>query len=257
MPDVIRQAILDWYVFLSSLSAQVTTRTQTLDQIVRIPLVTAVLLGLTGAAAPCQLTTSVGALTVLGRSNAGRPRWRGVLAYLAGKSLVYTALGLLAVAVGASLSQVSIPVFVATRKALGPLMVVVGLALVGVLRLHWAPGHAIVSRLRGAARPRADGAPFLLGVAFGFSFCPTLFTLFFGLLIPLALSRPDGLLYPALFALGTALPLLLALGLLALGGGSLRRSTGRIGRAQRVLAPLGGLLLVLAGLHDTLIYWLL
>ncbi len=61
MPDVIRQAILDWYVFLSSLSAHATARTQVLDQIVRIPLVTALLLGLTGAAAPCQLTTSVGA----------------------------------------------------------------------------------------------------------------------------------------------------------------------------------------------------
>ncbi len=166
-------------------------------------------------------------------------------------------MGLLAVAIGASLSQMSIPVFVAARKALGPPMVVAGLALTGVLRLRWVPGYEVASRLRRAARRRTDGAPFLLGVTFGFSFCPTLFALFFGLLIPLALSRPDGLVYPALFAFGTALPLLFTLGLLWLGGGSLRRYSGRIGRTQRVVTVLGGLLLVLAGLHDTLVYWLL
>jgi cytochrome c-type biogenesis protein len=193
--------------------------------------VTALLLGLAGAAAPCQLTTSVGALAVLGRGDVGRPRWRGMVGYLAGKSLVYTVSGPFAVAVGASLSQVSIPVFVAARKALGPLMVIVGVAVAGVLHLRWAPGHAIVSRLRPVARRRVDGVPFVLGVAFGFSFCLTLFALFFGLLIPLVLLRPDGLLYPALFALGTALPLVLALGLLSRGGGSLRRYTGQIGRA--------------------------
>lgn len=257
MSEVIRQAILDWYVFLSSFSGQVTARTLAFDQMVGIPLVTAVLLGLTGAAAPCQLTTSLGAFAVLGRSQPERGRWRGVVAYLSGKALVYTALGLLALAVGAGLSHVSIPVFVAARKALGPLMVVVGLLLAGVLRLHWAPGFKAASRLQGVVRRRADGSPFLLGVAFGFSFCPTLFGLFFGFLIPLALSRPDGVLYPALFALGTALPLLLALGLLSLGGGSLRRYTGQIGRGQRVLAVAGGLLLVVVGLHDTAVYWLL
>lgn len=74
----------------------------------------------------------------------------------------------------------------------------------------------------------------------GFSFCPTRFASFFGLLVPLALACSDRLRYPALFALGTALPLLLAFGLLVLGGGSLRRYTGHI-----------------AGLHDTPIYWLL
>lgn len=257
MPDAVRDALLDWYAFLGSLSAWATTGINGLDRQVGIPLVSALLLGLIGAAAPCQLTTSVGALAVLGRTSPGRPRGRAVLAYLAGKSLVYTALGVLAVALGAGLSEVSIPVFVAARKALGPLMILVGLALGGALRFPRAPGYGPGLRLRQAARRRADGAPFLLGVAFGFSFCPTLFGLYFGVLIPLALARPDGLLYPALFALGTAAPLLLVLGLVSVGGGSLRRSAERLGRGQRVVAVLAGVLLVAAGLHDTAVYWLL
>ncbi|MBA3519260.1 MAG: sulfite exporter TauE/SafE family protein [Rhizobiales bacterium] len=254
---MLRDTILDWYVFMSSLSVQLTTDVLLLDQRVGIPLISALLLGFIGAAAPCQLTQSVGMVAVLGQTTAGRPRWRATLAYLAGKALVYTSLGVLAVVVGASLSELSIPVFVAARKVLGPLMIVVGLGMIGALRFTWVPGHPVALRLRQTLRHRAQGAPFLLGVAFGFAFCPTLFALFFGFLIPLALSRPDGVLYPALFALGTALPLLTILGLLTFAGGSLRRYARQIGRGQQVVAVLAGALLVIAGLHDTVLYWLI
>ncbi len=254
---MLRDVILDWYVFMSSLSARVTTDVLLLDQRVGIPVISAVLLGLLGAAAPCQLTQSVGMIAVLGRTEAGRPRWRATLSYLAGKALVYTSLGLLAVAVGASLSELSIPIFVAARKVLGPLMMVIGLGMIGVLRFSWAPGHGLAMRLRQTLRRRGEGTPFLLGVAFGFAFCPTLFALFFGLLIPLALSRPEGLVYPALFALGTALPLVTILSVLSIGGGSLRGYVQQVGHAQRVLAVLAGVVLVMVGLHDTLLYWLI
>lgn len=257
MLDSVRDVVLDWYTFLSSISASVTAEVSILDERVGIPLISALLLGLIGAAAPCQLTQSVGMLAILGRQNPEQPRWQSTLAYLAGKALVYTLLGLLAVALGASLSQSSIPVFVAARKALGPLMIVVGLTMVGALRLRWMPGYGVATKIRALARERRNGAPFLLGVAFGFSFCPTLFALFFGFLIPLAVSRPDGVLYPALFAVGTVLPLLIILALLSLGGGSMRGYARHIGRGQRVVAILAGVLLVVAGFHDTVVYWLL
>lgn len=257
MLDLLRDLALRWYVFLSSLSGWAIPAVQSAERSIGVPAVSALLLGVLGAAAPCQLTQSVGMLAILGRQEAGRPRWQAALAYLGGKALVYSGLGLLAVAIGAGLDQSSIPVFVAVRKALGPLMIVVGLTMLGVVRLRWAPGYALTTRLRTAARHRAVGAPFLLGIAFGFSFCPTLFALFFGFLIPLALARPDGVLYPALFGLGTALPLLTALVLLSLGGGSLQHTARRIGRAQRVAAVVAGALLLVLGLNDTVVYWLL
>lgn len=257
MLDVIRDGILRWYGFLSSLSAQIMPEVQAFDERIRIPLLTALILGVLGAAAPCQLTQSVAMLTILGRQSAGRSRWQAALAYVTGKAVVYTVLGVVAVALGAGLAEVSIPVFGVARKVIGPLMVVVGLAMMGVLRLRWAPGSAFALRLQEVVRRRAARAPFLIGVAFGFSFCPTLFALFFAFLIPLALSRPDGVLYPALFALGTALPLLLVLGLLSLGAESMQRVARQIGRGQRAIAVLAGVLLLIAGLHDTVVYWLL
>lgn len=257
MLEPLRDLALRWYSFTSTLSAGVTPAVQDLDARIGLPLVTALLLGILGAAAPCQLTQTVGMLTILGRRGDARARWRGVLAYLAGKTLVYTGLGLFAVLLGVGLAEVAIPVFVAARKALGPLMIVVGLAMVGVVRWSWLPGAGVAARVRAAARRRADGAPFLLGVAFGFSFCPTLFALFVGLLIPLALTRPDGVLYPALFALGTALPLLTVLGLMSLGGGAAQRYARSIGAGGQVAGLVAGALLIVVGLNDTVVYWLL
>jgi cytochrome c-type biogenesis protein len=101
------------------------------------------------------------------------------------------------------------------------------------------------------------GPHFLLGVAFGFAFCPTLLALFAGLLIPLALTRPDGVVYPAFFALGTALPLLAVLGLLSLSGESLRHYARPLGQGQQVVSVLAGVLLIALGLNDTVVYWLL
>ena len=101
---MLRDMILDWYVFMSSLSAKVTTDVLLLDRRIGISLVRALLLGLIGAAAPCQLTQSVGMVAVLGRTEAGRPRWRATLAYLAGKAMVYSGLGLLHMRERATLS---------------------------------------------------------------------------------------------------------------------------------------------------------
>jgi cytochrome c-type biogenesis protein len=257
MLDAVRDVALRWYSFTSSLSAGAMPTFQAVDARIGVPLITALLLGVLGAAAPCQLTQSVGMLTILGRQRAGRPCWQGALAYLAGKALVYSALGLLAVVLGSRLADVSIPVFITARKALGPLMIVVGLAMVGALHWSWAPGASVGARLRTLARQRAGGAPFLLGLAFGFAFCPTLFALFVGLLIPLALSRPDGVVYPALFALGTALPLLAVLGLVSLSGESLRHYARPIGHGQQIVSVLAGVLLIALGLNDTVVYWFL
>jgi len=92
-------------------------------------------------------------------------------------------------------------------------------------------------------------------MAFALAFCPTLFFLFFGLTIPLALASPGGIVVPALFALGTTIPLLIVLGALALGAHSSTGVTRALHRLQPRLNRFAGVILILAGLNDTIIYW--
>jgi cytochrome c biogenesis protein CcdA len=217
--------------------------------------VSAVLLGLIGALSPCQLTTGISALALIGRRPSPAVLVAGV-SYTAGKAIVYALIGLAFVLLGSAASSGAIPGFVLARKLLGPLMLVVGLVLIGLVRLRVPSG--IGDRIALYASDRLDATrpvgAFFLGAAFSVAFCPTLFVLFFGLLIPLALASPGGPVYPALFALGTTLPMLVVLGVLALG--SQRWSVaGALTRAQPFLTQLAGFVVVAAGVNDTIVYW--
>lgn len=98
---------------------------------------------------------------------------------------------------------------------------------------------------------------YLMGVAFAFTFCPTLFWLFFGLTIPLALASPGGLAFPGVFALGTTLPLLLFAGLIAAGGGNIRAFVQRAKQIDVWAQRLVGIVFVLIGINEVVLYWFL
>jgi hypothetical protein len=176
---------------------------------------------------------------------------------LAGKVTVYSLAGAAVVLAGLQLQAVSIPVVVAIRKALGPLMIVVGLVLVGL----WSPritlGLRLAERLQSGGKASGAGGAYLLGLAFSLAFCPTLFWLFFGLTVPVALKSTGGWSFPGLFALGSSLPLLVAAGLVTVGAGAMGKMLGSMRRLERPLRLVAGSILLVVGLHDTLLYWAL
>lgn len=217
------------------------------------PLLGAFLLGLLGALAPCQLSTNAAALSWFAPDAARGKFWARLGWFVLGKALVYLALAGVAAWVFGGQFTAPGAFFTGVRRVLGPLMLVLGFALLGLIRL---PGPALgTGRLGAWAEARGGGlGAFALGAAFGLAFCPTLFLLFFGLMLPTALASGLGLLFPALFALGTALPVLALLGLMGRGqtrGEALRRMRG----GGRWLNRLAGLTLALAGLYDTVVYW--
>lgn len=246
-----------WYSALSVFTRLYAEPIKGLSDGIGFGPLSAVLFGLIGALSPCQLTTGISALALIGRRPSPSILISG-LSYTAGKATVYALIGLAFVFLGSAASTGAIPGFVLARKLLGPLMLIVGLALIGWI--HFRVPLAIGDRIALYASGRLDATrppgAFLLGAAFSVAFCPTLFLLFFGLLIPLALASPGGPVYPALFALGTTLPMLLVLGALALG--SQRFSVaGALTRAQPVLTQIAGFVVLLAGLNDTVVYWII
>jgi len=247
----------NWYALLSTLNAAVAGPLTRLSDGLGVPMVSALLFGLLGATSPCQLTTGASALAYVARvAGDRRALAANALAYLLGKALVYTVVGVAVILAGQQLAQLSIPVIIVARKVLGPLMILLGLFLLGLVPLRFSPGHGLAAWLEARAGASAGGA-FLLGAAFAFAFCPTLFLLFFGLTIPLALGSPLGVAYPGVFALGTTLPLLGLAALLAVGRGASKRYLSTTRRFARWLRPAAAVVLVLAGLNDTFTYWFL
>lgn len=246
-----------WYILLSTLNAAVAGPLKAVADASGLPILSALLFGLMGATAPCQLTTNASALAYVARGASDRTYVaRSVGAYLTGKVLVYMILGIAVILAGRQLAQASIPIIVVVRKILGPIMILLGLYLLGLFSLRFCLGQGVANWFEARAGSGAKGA-FLLGTAFSLAFCPTLFLLFFGLTIPLALASPLGVIYPGLFALGTTLPLLAFTVLLAAGAGASKSFLAGARQVDRSLRLAAGVVLVLAGLNDTVTYWFL
>ena len=204
--ELIKALMREWYLLLSQLSGAFAVPVSNLADRLELPLLTVVLFGVVGAVSPCQLTTNLSAMAyVSSRLGEGRPL-REALAYISGKVLVYMTVGGAVILLGLQLQSAAVPVVIAARKALGPLMIVIGLGLLRVLRLHGSVGRSVSARLQARLPRKGAWGAFLLGVSFSFTFCPTLFWLFFGLMIPLALRSTAGLVFPGLFAVGTTPP---------------------------------------------------
>lgn len=245
-----------WYQVLNSLFLGLGAPLREIALAPGASLLGASLLGILGATSPCQLSTNASAIAYLGLSadQPGKRIARTTGAYIAGKILVFGLAGVLAVMLKEGLQSAAIPMVVVIRKALGPLMLLVGLAMLGVWRPRLALGHAFSLRLR----ERVAGGPlgaFLLGIAFSFAFCPTLGLLFFGYVIPMSIASSVGILYPAAFALGTTAPLILMSSVL--GFSSESWMADRLVRLNPWIGRAAGATFLLAGINDTLLYWFL
>ncbi|MFZ5815768.1 MAG: sulfite exporter TauE/SafE family protein [Bacillota bacterium] len=243
-----------WYTVLSQWSNLVGQPLQRLLGSQNIPGLSALLLGLLGGLAPCQVTANAGAIAyVTESSRRERPLWPTVGAFLLGKILVYGALGFLAAMLGWKLP---IPVMAALRKLTGPILILMGLSLLGWLRWRGPAGERVTEWLRERL-PRRGSPAFWLGVAFSLGFCPTMAMIFFGGLVPLVLQSQAGLILSIVFAVGTAVPVILWAAALSASREAGRRWVRKVRHADRYVRLAAALLFLLLGLNDLLLYWFL
>ena len=155
---------------------------------------------------PCPLASNLAALGLIARKADAPPEALSrALWYTLGRSLAYAALGwilslgVLKVWRVSWLLQRTMP-FVA-----GPLLVLLGLAMLGLVPLPslGLPGASEAgNRLLG----RGSAGAFGLGVLLALTFCPISAALFFGSLLPLAAGSALPLGVCAAFGVGSALP---------------------------------------------------
>ena len=212
---------------------------------------TAVWLGVLTSISPCPLASNVAAISFVGRHVAS-PR-RVVLAgiaYTLGRALTYVLVGVLVVSSILSIPSVSLFLQERMNQVLGPLLVVIGAIMLGWLRLpapSWRRGGALQER---AGRGGIGGAG-LLGMLFALSFCPVSAGLFFGGLIPLAIGADSRVLLPAVYGVGTGLPVVIFAVLIVLGAQWVGRAFRVLTTIDRTARPVTGIVFILAGLYLT------
>ena len=90
-----------------------------------------------------------------------------------------------------------------------------------------------------------------LGIVLALAFCPYSAVLFFGVLVPLAFKTRGGVGLPALFALGSGLPVLLFGTLLSLGVAGAAKWINSISRAEKYIRMAMAILFIVIGLFYT------
>ncbi len=212
----------------------------------------AIWLGILTSISPCPLATNIAAVSYIGRQ-VGSP-WRVVssgIAYSAGRMLTYAVLGAILVASIASASRVSDLLQSYASKALGPLLILVGMVLLNLINLRLPGLGARTWQERAAGGIWGAG---LLGLVFALTFCPVSAALFFGSLIPLSVKQNSSVAYPILYGLGTALPVLV-FGI-ALGVGARWVAVGlhRLTQIERWARYATGAVFIGVGIYLTLVY---
>lgn len=215
------------------------------------PVLTAFLLGLLTALSPCPLATNIAAVGYIGKDIENRKRifWNGLL-YTAGRIISYTALGIVLIAIlkeGSSMFGIQKTVGKWGELVLGPLLVAIGLFMLFGDKLN-LPKFGFKGNAEGLASKGGWGS-LLIGILFALAFCPTSGVFYFGMLIPMSASASAGYLLPAIFAVATAIPVLVIAWILAFSVQKIGSFYGKMKTVQKWLKIILGILFMGVGIY--------
>jgi cytochrome c-type biogenesis protein len=226
-----------------------------------VPVVAAFFIGLMMAISPCPLATNITAIAYISKhiDNSRHTLVVGLL-YSLGRVVTYVAIASVIVFFGLNIQLIALFLQKYGELLIGPLLIVIGILMLEILPIPGfggnSPWSGSMTRLSERLSKKGYAGSFLLGVLFSLSFCPFSAVLFFGMLIPLALSAGDAILIPAVFALATALPVIVFSLLLATSasqvGKMMKKVTGFEFWLQRAVA----VVFIVVGIYYTAIIYL-
>ncbi|MCD6269261.1 MAG: sulfite exporter TauE/SafE family protein [Deltaproteobacteria bacterium] len=206
-------------------------------------------LGILTAVSPCPLATNIAAISFIGRKAGEKEHVLGSgFLYALGRTLAYVALGSIITAGIMGSSAVSRFLQQYMNEALGPIMIVLGLILLG-----WIGSGASISIGAAALQEKAGRGGVIwalpVGVIFALSFCPVSAGLFFGGLLPLALQQQSVLVLPVIYGIGTALPVVVFAFIMAFASAYVGRAFNRLTQIECWVRCLTGTAFILAGIY--------
>ena len=218
------------------------------------PLLTAFLLGLMTAISPCPLATNITALAFISKDVENRRKvFVNGLLYTLGRALTYTTVGAI-ILFGASKFHVSRAVQANGEKWIGPLLIIIGIFMLGVIKLPGSSGK-LLQRLADKVKISNGWGALLLGIIFALAFCPYSGVLYFGMLMPLVLSQQEGLLLLPDFALATALPVIVLSYVLAFSLGGIGKFYNKIKTFEIWFRRIVAVLFIFTGIYFVWIYF--
>ena len=211
-------------------------------------------LGILTSISPCPLATNIAAISFLSkRITSPIFVFLAGLAYTLGRMFSYAILGILIVKSVLAVPESAQFLQKYVVKAMGPILILTGLVLLEIIKLKFS-GFTLSEKHRNALIEAGAPGAFMLGVFFALAFCPISAALFFGSLIPLALSHKMGITLLFIYGIGTGLPVLFFAVAIAIGVSSLNKWFSKLTVLELYMRKITGAIFILVGVYYTGIY---
>ncbi len=211
------------------------------------------LLGLQTSISPCPLTTNIAAISYISRKVS---RTRDVLLsgalYTLGRTLVYVLLTVLVLS-AMFFSGEAMTRFLATQihGYLGPLLILIGMMLLGLLSFNF--GGVQGDKMQKIADALGMWSALPLGAIFAMAFCPTSAATFLAT-IALASQFQSNIVFPSVFGIATAVPVLIFAGIIAFNAQLLGKAFSVLTKIDWWMRTVTGTLFILVGIWFSLKY---
>ena len=206
-------------------------------------------LGIVTAIHPCLMVLNISALALLGGQTGNL--WRSVarsMSYLTGRAFGYFAVSIVVKYGLFAVPTVALFLQNAIFRFIGPVLIVIGMVISGLLSLGRITAKAAQLSLRSVRLPFLRMA--FVGLLHTLAFCPASAGLYFGVLIPLAMNHASEILFSSIYGVGAGLPFVIIAFLSNAGLSFLSLKKG--GLVDVWLPRIGGVLLIGLGIYFSL-----
>jgi cytochrome c-type biogenesis protein len=216
---------------------------------------TAVWFGILTSVSPCPLATNISAISFIGRfvGNDRQVLLSGLL-YTVGRTAVYIVAGTLISAGILSSSELSLFLQKYLNEIMGPILILLGMVLLEMFGNAFSVNIVSTEKLQKHIEKRGVLFSFPLGIIFALSFCPVSAGLFFGALIPLAVKSGSNFIIPAIYGIGTAIPVIFFAFIISFASEYLGKVFHCLTKIEICFRYTAGILFIIAGIYYSLIY---
>jgi len=230
-----------------------------LDQLLsqsNLPILSAFLLGIMTAISPCPLATNITATAYISKNLANKKKiFISGLVYTLGRAISYTVLGII-LYFGASKFDVSSFFHAYGERLLGPVLILIGIFMLDIISFNFPGVGGLTDKLNGEKLKGSYWGSLLLGIIFALAFCPYSGVLYFGMLIPISISQPDGLFLPFVYAIATGLPVIIIAYLLAYTLSGVGGFYNKVKAFEFWFRKVAAVIFILAGLYFSYIFFI-
>jgi cytochrome c-type biogenesis protein len=215
--------------------------------------ISAIWFGILTSISPCPLATNIAAISFIGKKvgNTKNVLFSGLL-YTLGRMAAYFIVALIIIAGLLSIPEIARFLQKYLNLILGPILIIVGLFLVGLLNFNIGKGSNLAQKAITRAGEKGIWSAGIIGFIFALSFCPVSAGLFFGGLIPVALTYKSSVVLPLIYGIGTALPVILFAIIINFSAGYVGKIFNAIQKFEWYAQRITGGIFVIAGIFLSL-----